>query len=106
MIEAVLLLMVAVGWFPIALRFLRGWQRRRNPVSLAICATVSFVVYANIMAATMVIGPDNRQAAIFLTLIFDIIVLMNFYASFRWARKRFAKTRRGETPNVSKQRPD
>lgn len=103
--EAVLLLVVAVGWAPIALRFFRGWQRRRNPVSLAICATVSFVVYANIMAATAVLGLDNGRAAL-LTLIFDVIVLANFYASFRWAREWFANASRGEAPNTSKRRPD
>lgn len=103
-------LVLAVAWIPLFARFLRGWRNRRNPVSLAICATISFLVYINVMTATVALGLGDWQTTRILNLLFDGFAVVNFYVSFYWSNQRFPDARRGSysipPTNVSKDSRD
>lgn len=103
-------LALAVAWAPLFKRFLRGWRNRKNPVSLAICALISLIMYTNVMTALLALDPGNWQTVRVLDLLFGGFVVVNFYASFRWSNQRFPNARRGAysvpPTNVSKDARD
>lgn len=101
---------LAVAWLPLLARFLRGWRSRRNPVSLAICATISALVYGNVTTALTAMGLGTWDTVRALTIGVNAFVVVNFYLSFHWSRQRFPDARRGSYSippmNVSKPSDD
>jgi len=110
MLYVIASLALAVAWIPLFLRFLRGWKNRKNPVSLAICATISFLIYVNVMTATVALKLGDWQTVRILNLFFDGLVVVNFYVSFHWSNQRFPDARRSNysvpPTNVSKDSQD
>lgn len=86
---------LAIAWFPLALRFKRGWTNRRNPVSLAICAATLLFAYTNLLFALALGGQTTWNFFAGATHAFDIVVVVNFYVAFRWSDRRFVDARRG-----------
>lgn len=103
-------LALAVAWVPLLVRFLRGWRSRRNPVSLAICATMSALIYGNVTTALTAMGQSAWETVRTLTIVVNAFVVVNFYLSFHWSRQRFPDARRSSYSippiNVSKPSDD
>lgn len=101
---------LALAWVPLLLRFLRGWRNRRNPVSLAICATISAAIYGNVTTTLLAIGQGAWETVRILTVAVNAFVVLNFYLSFYWSAQRFPDARRGSYSippmNVSKPSDD
>lgn len=101
---------LALAWIPLFLRFLRGWRNRKNPVSLAICAAISFLIYTNVVSMLLALGAGDWQTVRALNLLFGAFVIVNFYIAFNWSNQRFPEARRGSysvpPTNVSKDSSD
>lgn len=85
---------LALVWLPLAIRFKRGWETRKNPVSLAICAAMLLFTYTHVLFAFAIAGETSWRFFSVATHVFNAIVVVNFYAAFRWSDKKFADTRR------------
>jgi uncharacterized membrane protein len=85
---------LALAWLPLAVRFNRGWKTRKNPVSLAICAAMLLFAYTNVLFAFAISGETSWRFFAIATHVFDAIVVVNFYAAFRWSDKKFENQRR------------
>lgn len=84
---------LAAAWLPLAARFLRGWRNRKNPVSLAICAALCLFAYSNVMFALVVLDSTTLRFLAIASHAFELVVVVNFYAAFRWSAKRFPEAR-------------
>lgn len=93
MVYVIIPTVLAFAWVPLLIRFLRGWHNRRNPVSLAICATISALIYENITTALTAIGQGTWETVRILTIGVNAFVIVNFYLSFYWSEQRFPDTR-------------
>lgn len=83
--------LVALGWFPVFRHFWKSWKIRGNPISLAICGLIGFMIYLN-CAVYLFIQNDPLWTAIVVGAV-NVIVLLNFYGCLRWAKKVFADER-------------
>lgn len=110
MVYVIIPIILALAWVPLLIRFLRGWQNRKNPVSLAICATISALIYGNITIALTAMGQGAWETVRMLSIAVHVFVVMNFYLSFYWSSQRFPDARRGSYSippmNVSKPNDD
>lgn len=99
---------LALAWVPLLVRFLRGWRSRKNPVSLAICATISALIYGNITTALTAMGQGAWETVRMLTVAVNVFVVVNFYLSFHWSSQRFPDARRGSysIPPMNVSKPD
>lgn len=86
---------LALAWLPLAVRFRRGWHTRKNPVSLAICASAVLYAYTNVLFAFAVAGETSWTFFAIATHVFGVVVVVNFYAAFRWSDSKFVDARRG-----------
>jgi hypothetical protein len=97
---------LALAWIPLLVRFLRGWRSRKNPVSLAICATISALIYSNVTTALTAMGQGAWETVRLLTMMVNVFVIVNFYLSFHWSSQRFPDARKNSYSippmNVSK----
>lgn len=103
-IVAVLSCVLALAWLPLAIRFYRGWQRRRNPVSLAIFASALLYAYTNVIFALALTDQASWHFFAIATHVFGVVVVINFYVSFYWSDKKFEGERRGDSipaPNTT-----
>lgn len=85
---------IAVAWIPLVFRFNRGWRERKNPVSLAIAATLLLEIYTNVLYVFALSGETSWRFFANATHVFGVIVIVNFYVAFRWSDKKFVDTRR------------
>lgn len=99
---------LAFAWVPLLVRFQRGWRNRKNPVSLAICATISALIYNNITTALTEMGQGAWETVRMLTVAVNAFVVVNFYLSFHWSSQRFPDARRGSysIPPMNVSKPD
>jgi hypothetical protein len=84
---------LAIAWLPLAWRFLRGWRNRKNPVSLAICASLCLFAYTNVMFVLIALDGATWEFFNIATHVFNIIVVVNFYVAFKWSEKKFPDAR-------------
>jgi len=91
-------LLMAAAWLPLALRFLRGFRNRRNPVSLAICAALCLFTYANVIFALVLLDQTTVEFLAKAVFGFEIVILVNFYVAFKWSEKRFPEQRHPTPP--------
>ncbi len=84
---------LAFAWLPLALRFSRGWQTRKNPVSLAICIATLQFTYVNILFSLALQGETSWRFFSVASHVFEAIVVINFYIAFRWSDKKFVDAR-------------
>jgi hypothetical protein len=82
-------LVVALGWLPILIRFLRAWRERSNPISFAICVLILMALYVPPYIASML--PSSWPVAAIVTI--DFIACATFYAALYRAARRFPSTR-------------
>jgi len=79
----------ALAWIPVFLRFFRSWRARNNPISLAICALILFVLYLPVYLA-YTFTPSWPMATVFAL---DGLSCLTFYGTFFFASRRFPDTR-------------
>lgn len=110
MLYALAPIVIALAWIPLFVRFLRGWKNRKNPVSLAICAAISFLIYTNVVSMSLALGSSDWKVVRDLDMLFGAFVVVNFYVAFYWSNQRFPDARRGsysvQPTNVSKDSRD
>jgi len=94
-------IVLAIAWLPLAVRFLRGWRNRKNPVSLAICAALCLFAYSNIMFALVLIDGASLRFLAVATHTFELVVLANFYVAFKWSAKKFPDARTSKPPEYT-----
>lgn len=92
---------LAALWVPLAIKFNRAWQARRNPVSLAICATAMLFIYTNALFILTITGSTTWQFYATATRVLELGVAVNFYIAFRWSDMKFNGARRDEVPPLS-----
>jgi len=100
----VLACVLALAWLPLAVRFYRGWKFRKNPVSLAIFAGCLLFTYTNTLLVLALTGQTTWQFFTTALLVFDSVVVLNFYVSFYWSDKKFEGARSSDnipTPNTT-----
>lgn len=85
---------VALGWVPVFRHFWKAWRARSNPISLAICGLVGFMVYIN-CAVYILIHNDPLWTAAVVGAV-NIAVLANFYLCMSWAHKLFPEIKTGK----------
>ena len=80
-------------WVPILLRFVRAWQARHNPISLAICGIILLSIYSNILTIAVYLYESEPAWAAYATHSFNALICLNFYLAFLWSNKKFPDSR-------------
>jgi 4-amino-4-deoxy-L-arabinose transferase-like glycosyltransferase len=83
----------AIAWVPILIKFLRAWLTRRNPVSLAICLVIAFIIYTDVITLSVYAFSGNPTWSFAAICGLNMVVCCNFYFSIRWADKTFRDKR-------------
>jgi hypothetical protein len=83
-------------WTPILVRFYRSWSKRRNPISLAICAAIALIMWASL--AGMWVATNRIEANVFIlaTAAMSTVVAVYAHIAFYWSQKRFNDSRSDE----------
>jgi hypothetical protein len=81
-------LILSAAWIPILLFFLKNWRERGNPISLAICGLVGFSAYTDAMVWLYFSNNCNPYALLAMH-IMQALVMIFFYVSFKWTKKKF-----------------
>lgn len=88
------LIVVGVAWLPLAARFWLSWRDRHNPVSLAICGAMAFMVWLH-GALAWAIYTSSVSVEWFgaTAVVLSTLLMAYFYVSFAWSRHRFPDSR-------------
>lgn len=78
---------VAAGWVPVLARFWKSWRARHHPLSLAICALISLMVYINLAVYFFVTSNPMWTSIIIGSL--NIAIICAFYICLYWEKKIF-----------------
>lgn len=89
---------LSIAWIPILLKFYRAWTSRRNPVSLAICLVIAYVVYNNIVDLAVYAFAGDPTWSMGALNAFNLLICVNFYVAIFWAKKHFGETRKNKPP--------
>lgn len=89
-------MLLSLAWLPLAMKFQRAWQVRKNPVSLAICATALLLAYTNVIFAFAMVGETSWRFYAIATRALELVVLVNFFVAFRWSDAKFAGARKSD----------
>mgnify|MGYP003385400708 CR=1 FL=1 len=84
----------ALAWLPILWKFLTTWKSRKNPISLAIAASVTVFIYGD--AAIILLWKAGLAWTLWATVVLNALACFHFYLAFFWARKRFPDARPGK----------
>lgn len=87
-------ILVAIGWLPVFRHFWKSWRARSNPISLAICGLIGFMMYINV-AVYILIKNDPVWSASIVGAV-NVVVLINFYMCMRWAHRLFPELKTGK----------
>lgn len=93
-VQAVIAVLLAMGWVPLAVRFRQGWHSRKNPVSLALCVAMLVGMYTELMFGLALLGQASWQFFAISTQAAHIVAVGNLYVSFHWSDRRFPDARR------------
>lgn len=87
-------------WVPILAFFLRSWLRRKNPISLSICAIILLVIYTGVLQPYA----SRSDPDVFLLTMgaVNVVTASHFYVSWLWAKKRFRGDRRADEEGVDR----
>lgn len=84
---------LAVGWIPIVWKFLRNWQARHNPISLAIAILAAFATWMAIVPYWLVGDSVSPKGVAIGIVVVNAIVLGGFYFAEWRASIRFPEAR-------------
>lgn len=88
---------ISVGlWTPIFLQFYRSWTKRRNPISLAICAAIGLIIWSALAGMWIVTGRIQVNVFIFATTAVSALVAVYAHIAFYWSKKKFNDSRSQE----------
>jgi len=85
---AVLSFVTAVAWIPLALRFKRNWNARKNPVSMALAGSMLLFAYQEVMFTLAVTEQTTWFFFAVATHILTTIGVANMYLSFKWSAEK------------------
>lgn len=83
-------------WSPILLRFYRNWIKRSNPISLAICAAVTLLMWLAVAGVWAVVGDVRVEVVTFVSTAVSLAVALYANFTFYWAEKTFDQNRKGD----------
>jgi len=85
----------AVFWLPLSWRFFKNWQKRENPISLAIAGLTVFQSWGLCMAGWSVArGSDVNPKWAHAGFMFgSLLMCILFFVSFKWAERSFKEDR-------------
>ncbi len=92
----IVVLVLALAWIPIILRFYRQWRNRKNPVSLAICLILFFIIYGDIGAFLIYQGVLNSTVVRLAWEGVQLCICAYFHTAFWIADRRFRDERRAK----------
>ena len=78
---------VSLLWIPVLLFFFKNWRGRKNPISLAICGVIFFVIYSDVLVLLSKVSCSDISLYIMQST--EVLTIFFFYVSFRWARWKF-----------------
>lgn len=78
-----------VLWVPILIKFFRSWSLRRNPVSLAICASITLIMWTSMAGMWVVTGRIAANTLILATSSMSLLVALYVHVAFAWSKRRF-----------------
>lgn len=81
-------------WVPILLKFYRNWIHRRNPISLAICAAITLLMWLAIAGIWSVSGEVSSEVVTFASAAISAVVALYANFTFYWAKKKFDEDRK------------
>lgn len=94
-IVALASVVISAAWLPIVVKFFVAWRRRHNPVSLAICLVLLFIVFATMgHGVWAVFGHEDYEAVTSTVLAVQVLVCLFFYCSLYMSRKKFPEARK------------
>jgi len=86
--------LVALGWSPVALHFVRSFLRRRNPISLAIAGVVFLLAFSGLLPLWLN-GKTARGPELLLGLyVLQVIACVSFHLTLWWSARYFASERK------------
>lgn len=80
-------LAVSLLWIPVLLFFFRNWRERKNPISLAICSVLFFVIYSDALVWAGLLG--QTKIPLYIMQATEVATIAFFYLAIRWAEKKF-----------------
>lgn len=80
-------------WAPIAYKFFKTWKKRKNPLSLAICLNIFYIIYVGAVPYWISSKTDIRLA-IGTMLVFNLLVCSNFWLAIRNDKTKFNSKRK------------
>lgn len=87
-----IILAVLLFWTPILAFFLKSWIKRKNPISLSICAIILLVIYTGVLQPY---SAKSDPDVFLLTMgAVNLVTAVHFYISWIWANRRFRSDRR------------
>lgn len=82
-----------VLWTPILVQFLRSWRRRHNPVSLAICAAITLIMWTSVGGIWLVTSKIENHIFLLATVGMSTLAAVYAHIAFYWSKKRFVDQR-------------
>ncbi len=84
-------------WTPILIKFYRSWSSRRNPVSLAICASITLIMWTSLAGMWVVTGKIDPSTLILATAGMSGMVAVYVHVAFYLSKVRFNDQRSKES---------
>lgn len=92
---AVMYAVLVAAWVPHIYSFYKSWQARKNPISLAICLTVTFVAFTNLYLFLAIYDTKTPEAVQAVAYGFaSAAVVIYFYVARRCAARTFNDDRK------------
>lgn len=80
-------------WVPILVKFYRSWSNRHNPVSLAICALITLIIWMAIAGIWILSGNISHELIVTCSAALSSSVAIVFHIAFYWSEHKFAGSR-------------
>ena len=83
----------SVLWIPILIKFYRNWNERNNPVSLAICVLIFFVIWTAVAGFWILSGDISPSLIVTCFAAFSSCLAIVFHISFHLSEAKFSNSR-------------
>lgn len=83
-------------WLPIFAQFLRSWRNRRNPISLAVCASIMLIMWTSLGGIWVAINRIENNVFLLTTVMLSMVVSLYSHLAFFWSNRRFVDERARE----------
>lgn len=80
-------------WLPILIQFMRSWRSRGNPISLAICAAITLIMWTSLAGIWLVTDRITGHIFVLATAGASTLVASYAHLAFIWSNRRFHSQR-------------